>query len=347
MDSFNLTPDACKDFNPTFEKDKPCLSYIPYKELTQCGYCTRPDYYRCVADNLPIPLSHSSIGDWLTCHRLYWLKAVRGISLRDASVSNPIKMGQLWDTCLQGLSATVEIPGLIERYEIPGREVSKVKALWNAFKEFNLVPVGEYDAQAVVDMSFDITDGESDNNTCNKVYVKGFYDRKYATHFEEDKLSSRPDHYLDPYFIHSQCGTYFLADPSLEYCTMKVVRVPDLKSTGKNKDEDDEAYYQRCYEDVISRPSHYFIGYDRVKHTYGRKFYRSEFNLDEIQQRYNIVGREIKWATDLYHKGEDVWYRNDRVCGQILPGIPCEMLPICRTGGLSDQFIIRQDKGGK
>ena len=339
--SFNLTPDACKDFNPTFDKDKPCLSYIPL--VGRCGYCALPTHYRCIADNLPVPLSHSSIGDWLTCHRLYWLRAMMGITVRNASVSNPIKMGKLWDSCLQGLTIPTNIQEVIKEYEIPEFEVAKVRALWNAFREFGLEPDGEYNAQAKVDMSFDITDGE-----CNEqVYIKGFYDRKYPTYFEEDKLSVRPDHYLDPYFIHSQCGTYFLADPSLEYCTMKVVRVPDLKSTGKYKDEDDESYYQRCYEDILSRPSHYFIGYNKDKHTYGRKFYRSEFNLPEIQQRYNIVGREIKWASDLYHKGEDVWYRNDRVCGQIFPGIPCEMLPICRTGGLSEQFIIRQDKGGK
>jgi hypothetical protein len=177
------------------------------------------------------------------------------------------------------------------------------------------------------------------------VYIKGFYDRKYPTFFEEDKLSSRPDHYLDTYFIHSQCGTYFLADPSLEYCTMKVVRVPDLKSTGKNKDEDDEAYYRRCYEDVISRPSHYFIGYDRAKHTYGRKFYRSEFNLDEIRNRYEIAAIEIQQARDWQREGLDGYYRDDKACQQIWG--PCDLLPICRTGGLSERFIIRQDKGGR
>jgi hypothetical protein len=170
--------------------------------------------------------------------------------------------------------------------------------------------------------------------------VTGYYDRKYGNYFVENKLSGRPDHYLDLFYLQSQNGTYFLADPSLEYCIMEITRTPDQKELKKTP-ETPEVFTERCFQDILSRPSHYFIGYDKKTHRYGKKFFRAEFNLDEIKDRYLFIFKEIfdAWV-------HDGWYKSDRSCAQVLPGIPCDMLPICRYNTMSETvFEIRKRQG--
>jgi hypothetical protein len=124
---------------------------------------------------------------------------------------------------------------------------------------------------------------------------------------------------------------------------MEIVRTPDLKSTGKNKDESAEDYGERVYQDIISRPTHYFLGYDIKTHKYGKKYFRNEFNLEELKGRFIHVFREIYNARWL-----DGWYKSDRSCSNILPGIACDMLPICRNGNMSeDSYNVREKVIGK
>jgi hypothetical protein len=173
-----------------------------------------------------------------------------------------------------------------------------------------------------------------------KLLLSGFYDRKYADHFVENKLSGKPDFYLDPFFIQSQVGTYFLADPSLESCTMEIIRTPQLKQTGKNKDESPEELTERVYQDAISRPSHYFIGWNAERQTYGKKFFRGEMEIEELKNRYIHIFREIFNARIM-----DGFYKNLKVCGNILPGISCEMQSICRSNCIGENlFEIRAKK---
>jgi spore coat polysaccharide biosynthesis protein SpsF (cytidylyltransferase family) len=121
---------------------------------------------------------------------------------------------------------------------------------------------------------------------------------------------------------------------------MEVIRTPALKSAGKNKEESAEEYQERVYQDAISRPSFYFLGYNPKTHRYGKKFYRSEFDLDEIKSRYLHVFRELYDARVM-----DGWYRNDRVCNNVLPGIECDMKSCCRNGNMSETvYQIRKKK---
>jgi hypothetical protein len=168
--------------------------------------------------------------------------------------------------------------------------------------------------------------------------VTGFYDRKYEKSFVENKLSGRPDNYSDPWFIESQIATYFLADPSLEYVVMEIARTPDLKSTGKFKDESPDEYSERCYQDILSRPSHYFMGYNQETHRYGRKFHREEFNLQEVKDRFIHIFREY-WEARQFSG----WFKNSRSCSNILPGIACDLLGVCRYNTMSeDTYQIRK-----
>jgi hypothetical protein len=124
---------------------------------------------------------------------------------------------------------------------------------------------------------------------------------------------------------------------------MEVVRVPDLRLTGKFKEESPEEHEERTFQDIISRPSFYFLGYDREKKCYGKKYYRNEFDLEGIKNRFRIISVMMHDCAAF-----DGWYKNDRVCNAILPGIPCDMKGVCRYNTMSESiYEVKQRKGDK
>lgn len=339
----------CPEFEPNSSMTA-CKYYAAAENELENGFCNRPEFYRCIATTTKvIPLSHSSVQDFLTCHHLYYLKAIRGIQTLDKAKSPALKMGKLWDVVLQKyLGGEIKddegnpttIPEVIQRYDIDPMDVAKVKGIFRGYKalEIQVEPGGNL--QAKIDMKIDFEKTWGDNAPV-EMLVSGFYDRKYATSFVENKLSGKPDMYLDPYFIQSQVGTYFLADLSMDYCIMEVVRTPQLKAAGaKKKEESPDEFAERVYQDVISRPSFYFMGYNSIKRTYGKKYYRNEFNLEELRSRYLHIFREIFDARVM-----EGWYKNDRVCNNILPGISCDMVSCCRHNNMSETiYQIRKKK---
>lgn len=334
-------PDFCPDVN--FQA---CVSFDPAVNPLECGYCKKNDkYYRCIAHNGSIPLSHSMVQNFLTCHHLCYLSSLRGIVVRDNMKSPALKMGALWDAVMGKLMGGLDketgkpydIPGIIKKFEIGPREVAKVRALFRAYKMLEI----QWNKNGVVQKKIEIIlpfgkvwgDGSP-----VEIIISGYFDRWYESMFVEMKLTGRPDLYEDVYFIQSQVGTYFLADPNLESVVMEITRTPDLKSTKSHEGESDEEFEERIYQDILKRPSHYFIGYDNSKHRYGRRYYRKEFNLEEIKSRYIHIFREY-WEARHF----DGWYKNDKACGAVLPGIPCEMIPLCRNNNMSETiFKIRQ-----
>lgn len=340
----DFNPTLCADFNPDSQFNA-CHYFNPAANPLECGYCKKEKYYRCLAHNGQIPLSYSSVQSYLTCHYLYYLQAIRGIQTRDSVKSSPLKMGVLWDAVIQkhyggidkGAGNPYDIPGIIAKYEIDDKDVAKIRGLYRAYRMLEIQVEPDYELQAKIDfvLPFDKTWG---NGSPVEIFITGFYDRKYSNYFVENKLSGRPDIYLDPWFIQSQVGTYFLVDPSLEFCIMEVVRTPSLKSMGKYKEESSEEYGERVYQDVLSRPSHYFLGYDRETHKYGRRFYRTEFNLEELKDRYIHIFREY-WEARLFNG----WYKSNGICLNILPGVSCDMMPLCRHNNASESiYQIRQ-----
>lgn len=337
---FNQSKCDLFEINSSFNK---CRYYADADDARANGFCVKENMYRCVAtDGKVIPLSHSSVQDFLTCHHLYYLKAIRGIQTKNPAKSAALKMGKLWDSALQKYlggklvddsGKPTSMSDIIAAYEIDDIEVAKVKALYDAYRELEITIDPDYELQARINNSISF-DKQWHDGVPVELLLTGFYDRKYSNYFAENKLSGRPDMYLDTYFIQSQIGTYFLADPKLEYCIMEVVRVPQLKQTGKTQDESIEDYYKRTYQDILTRPAFYFLGWDNKKKRYGKKYYRTEFNLDEIKSRYLHIFREIFDA-----RITDGWYKNDKACNNVLPGIPCDMLGICKLGNNFNESI--------
>jgi hypothetical protein len=273
------------------------------------------------------------VQDFCTCHKLFDIRHIQGIQVQNKHCSNPVKEGALWDRALQyALGNTeVDLQSVIDDYDIDEISVQKIKALYRAYKELGIEVQSGYELQAKIDLKLDFPQGWVwGTGEPIELAVRGFYDRKYPDGFVENKLSGRPDNYLNPFFFSSQIATYFRADPKNEYCIMEVVRNPGLKPS-RDEQEDYGLYGDRVYKDVIGRPSYYFIGFEKAKRTYGKKYYRTEFDLEEIRSRYLHIFREIHEASML-----GGYYRNDRACNNILPGITCEYIGVCRYGKVSD-----------
>jgi len=100
-----------------------------------------------------------------------------------------------------------------------------------------------------------------------------------------------------------------------------------------------EELYARVYQDILSRPSKYFLGYDRNKKKYGKKFFRQEFAIDEIKEQYKQIVLEIMSC-----RYTNNFYRNWKVCNNIYPGISCDFQKICRNGNMADAIYKIRDK---
>jgi len=165
--------------------------------------------------------------------------------------------------------------------------------------------------------------------------IIGYVDRAYPDHIVETKCSARPDFYTYLETIEHQVGTYLMANEAWEYADIEIVRLPDLKTgKGKNANESPDRYEERCYQDIISRPSHYFIGFHRDKKTFGKRFWRSEFDFDRLWRMYRDVLYDLR---DTVKTGR--WYENTLSC--YVP-TPCVYLPIRKTGGVISEEIFRQ-----
>lgn len=249
---------------------------------------------------------------------------------------------------------------VINHHEIDPITVAKVRALFKAYKELEIKVEHGYELQAEVNLDYTITlppssfipsinigseainlwQARQDQDADKRVWefplkVTGFYDRKYSNYFTEDKLSGRPDFLLDQFNIANQCGTYFLADPQLEYCIMEVVQFPQHKEL-KKKEESPEQMTERIYQDVLSRPSKFFLGWDNKKRMYGYKFHKGEFNLQAIEKRYRQAVIEIQAA-----RWSDGFYQDWTRCGNKY-GSQCELRTICKNNNIpTEMFKIR------
>ena len=305
-----------------------CKNYISVGKVSDpdsrpVGFCQLSREFLCIEDTdgrFP-RLSFSTVSDFLDCKWKYFLKHVKGIRTLDPATGDALKMGVLWDVCVQTIVGNIpksEIKRTIEKYEIPELAERKVKAVYKAFKDLNI----NIDIMCRPQDRFELS---INYPLANHTFVlTGVYDRKYEDHFVETKFSRSPDYYTNLFNIIPQVGTYFASDPAMEYCIMEVVRCPDLKG-----DKDDlVAYQERCYHDIMARPGWYFPGFNKETRTFGKKFYRSEFNLDEVIERYQDVYYQI--ADSAFR---NAFTKNYKACYR---PFPCDMIPICLFNVMSE-----------
>jgi hypothetical protein len=318
---------TCQQFTPGDQA--PCKFYIRPVNPKEAGFCRLPDHFRCIeaCKKKLAPLSYSSLIDFIHCRMRYKHRKIDGNEIRPAHLPEAIKLGAAWDAFLNTqIGLELKLFDTIQSLQLSPLQMAKYSALVRAFNDLEV----DLDMKDLLDAQYEIGVPVGDTR------ITGFVDRAYRDHITEVKLSGRPDFYWQRENLYYQLGTYFMADERWKYADVQITRVPQLR-TGKGKfsDESPDAYEDRCYSDILSRPAHYFIGWDRKTRTYGVRFYRSEFDLDQIFQTYVHVLHEIK---DTCRR--DAWYPNNLACH--VPA-PCVYLPIKKSGVVSDEIYKRKE----
>lgn len=304
-----------------------CSHYVDPYTIGECGFCTLPKKFRCEEElkTKQPPLSVSAINDWISCKMKYKFHYLDGIRVRDEFLGNALKHGKAWDSFMNYTSMNVSeefmaemLTELAEQYKMESYHRAILSALMKAFIDLEIVTQkGESQQKYSMNLNDNIVTGVLDH-----VLEDG-------TGFKERKLSTQPDFYLKMENIHTQCGTYFMLNPEFEYVDMEITRMPQLRTgEGRNKNETIDAFVERVYSDIIGRPSYYFVGYNRENKTFGKRFWRKEFDLKYLTKMYGYILREIRETID---RGS--WYRNDKSC--FVP-YQCQFYDIKKSGVVSN-----------
>ena len=315
-------PQMCKFYRPMNMQNKFCKHYIDGLK-DEAGFCDRPSQFRCIeALKLHLPsVSQSAVKMFCHCRERYYKHYIQGITLRDEHLPLPIKCGSVWDAFMDlkvtNSSDRLDLDVYINKYQLYPEQIAKLQALMRAYKDLGieLHEGGETQYQVF--------------HNAGDTTITGYLDIAYEDSIAEVKLSASPDFYTNLENIHLQVGTYLMTNPEWECVDMLITRLPGLRTgNGKFSNESIEEYRLRVYSDIISRPSYYFIGYDRKMGRYGKRFYRGEFNFEGLEQTYHMVLKDMRHCID-----NNLFYKNTLACH--VPGA-CEFLPYLKSGVISD-----------
>jgi hypothetical protein len=310
----------------------PCRHYIRPDNPADAGFCSLGPNFFCpeAMKHKRQSISFSRMTDFAHCKLRYFHSVIQGLSPKPQHLAEAIKLGRAWDAFIRHVHEGYDYLAEMHSLELSAEQCSKVFALVRAFDDLEIQPSQE----GLLGCQYKI------HVPILRDQIVGYVDRAYEDFIKETKLSSRPEFYSQRENVAFQLGTYFLGNEAWDYADVEITRVPALRTgQGKFSDEDPEAYEERMYSDILSRPAHYFLGWDRKSRTYGVRFWRSEFDLDEIHATYVHVLREIRETVK-----HGSWYGNPLACH--VPA-PCPYLPIKRSGVISEEiFHKRQVKGG-
>jgi len=315
---------TCKMLSPG--NGKPCQHYIRPNNDSEPGFCTQPTKFRCVeAMRIKLPaISYSHLTKFIACKQRYKHAVIDGLKVKPEHLSEPLKLGTSWDIFIRSLYNKVyELSTKLQPLQLNSTQMAKISALARAYKDLEI----QVKTDSLLGCQFKI------HTSVGQEQIIGYVDRAYEDHIIKTKFSYRPEFYKQRENLTYQLGSYFMGNEAWQYADMEITRVPYLKL---KSNESPETYEERIYGDILSRPGHYFIGWDRKTRTYGVRFWRSEFNLDEIFRTYVYLLQELKDTLK-----RESWYPNYLACH--IP-TPCQYLSIKRSGVVSDEIFIR--KGG-
>jgi hypothetical protein len=308
----------------------PCKWYLRPDDKTQPGFCGYPGTIRFFCEEamkrrLP-SISSSSLTDFIHCKLRYYHKTIEGLSVKPEHLPESMKLGKAWDLILHAKYApTFDPTEEVEALQLTPEQAAKINGLARAFTDLEI----HLNTDGLLGCQYKITSQILNTN------LVGFVDRAYENFLVESKLSTRPNFYEHKENVTYQAGTYMIADGRWDYIIMEVTRTPSLRIKDGESPED---YEERIYGDVVSRPGYYFLGWDRKAKTFGTRFWRGEFDLEEVYSTYVYVLEEIKSALE-----RGAWYPNSLACH--VPSA-CAYLPIKRSGVVSEEIYERRQKGG-
>ena len=304
----------CRDRDTTV---KPCKYYI------KPGLCSLSNHFRCIEYMVRIEfeLDYTHYSMYCNCPYSYYLAYVLGIERIEKPLI--IRRGSYIHDCLayvqKGELNEINPNDYFKNDE--EREKTKAKSIIESMIKLELIPVDK----AIPEFKWYIKEYDMP-----KLYgtIDLIEDSPEPTWFVEYKYTESPDFYLNSILATTQLHTYMLAKPSLKYCWIRPIRVPQLKSTGQYMDESEESYQDRLIKDILKRPGYYFPNYDKEKKTWGVKYYRENFDIEELKLKYRMVSLDI--IRDIKR---NYFRQNERAC---LSPSQCQFYEACATGGFSE-----------
>jgi len=271
--------------------------------------------------------------NFIRCPRLFYYNNIQGIQLKESEYSDPLRIGIAVDTYITQFLLTGEITenALPLNSEIEYPWQAKAIAIMTAFTA--LVNVKKLNSLYSGQLKFQIqNDGFPQ--------IRGFIDlySKSGTNFIELKTGKSPEYYTNLFYIKYKLATYFMSSHKYKSGTVWAIRVPQLKRTGKFKNEDLPSYSKRCYRDMIARAPYYFPGYNSKTKNFGVKFGRAEIDIDEMWKNFRFIADAIKICIK-----NDIWMQNGGGC---LYPFECDYLQICKNNGVvsEDVYTFREKR---
>jgi len=274
-------------------------------------------------------ISYSSMSDGARCWRAFYYSYISGLQLIEPSW--PIKQGKYADECL-GLLHNKDKNNVIifnvfknERNE-EGELPAQYEAMFALFEAY--IKLDKHLLKGIPQYEFKWQE-EDYPRIHGYIDLMQYDDSEGGRIAWEFKYTGRPDAY-DHFSLQEQLSTYFIGVPFLQRITVRCIQVPQLRM-GKNESNQD--FHQRVYNDVLARPKHYFMD---------TSYWRSEFDLEQTKFRAKMVAQH---AQELVRMG-DVKYFIQNIGPSCVMPQPCFYLPICESHGvISDTLYKTREKG--
>jgi len=259
-------------------------------------------------------IRRSHLNDFERCPRLFWYINEQGIEVKPEASPVVQRCGSYLHSLVAGSEEQIYFSDVEER------EKRQVEVIYDCMVELDLIPEVHHE----VFFQREIT---------STISVEGTLDMVKGNWFGEMKYTTKPDYYLHTFSAQAQLEFYFFIS-GLEVASILPVRQPALRyMEGK---EDVDKFLGRLKEDVLRRPSYYFPHYDPDKQPrWGLKFYRSEFDMDEVERRLRWWFKEIKKCREF-----DYWPQRKQNC---LAPFECSYLSLCESGAFNEAiYTIRK-----
>lgn len=310
---------TCKDLDNSIKT--PCNFYVP------TGFCSKPDYFRCVeymANNETV-ISYLVMRNFLRCEKLHYYTNILG--LERIEKSDTLKISKYVDSVLC-------------QKEIDITDEENTIWLQNArsiIEGMNVLEITKH----IINQDFKFQK-EFTIQQDGLPQIHGFIDFHHISDrfFLELEITKKIDDYKQDKFkfkIEDQYGMYFLSNPAYEFCVILPIKVPELEYN-KNK-ETIQQYYDRCLTDITNRPRHYFVNYNYETKRFGVKLYRQEINENELIKL-------CKWTVQSIQRcaKKDYWPMRKGSC---FSPIKCDFYEACSIGISEDRYKKREKKEDK
>lgn len=320
---------VCPDLDDPMDGIKPCTHYV------KGGFCTLPNYFRCLewmVRHEPV-LSYSAMSEYTACHRRFYWAYICGIEAIEKSWplilgTHAAKiLGWLHDQRIPPEKAIEKyqlyIKELIEATMVPEEDDEETKwgspDLWKMKAVFDVyIEKGYLSLRGIPEVGFRW-------NFEGYPQVKGFIDLKLTTDPStseawEFKYTGNSGNYTK-FLIEDQLKTYFLSDPKILKITNRCLCPPGIWKKKGTKTKDPETmleFFERCKKEVTRNLGESFL--DRI-------YYRHEFDLEEYKEDAKILSIEI---INFLKEGKGIrpFYRNKKAC---LSPFRCDFLKCCEN----------------